>query len=160
MRPARAGLSLDVDATVATAQARSWNPLHLLDALAGGDEVAPVVAVDRARLRAAVDRLAATVDRQTVEGSVRFGAAGAVKPVQPVDGLALRPGPAADALARATSGATCAVAARVVAPRRAEDRRRSRPPRCARAAEEVATPATAADVTLTVEGAPASSSRA
>ena len=128
VRPARAGLSIDVAATVATAQARSWNPWHLLDALAGGDEVEPVVAVDRARLRAAVDRLAARVDRETVEGSVRFGAAGAVHPVLPVPGW---PWPASGPprrSRRAISGATCAAAARSSSPL-GRTRPRSRPPR-------------------------------
>ena len=68
VRPAAAGLSLDVAATVDAAGARSWNPADLLDALVGGDEVAPVVAVDRAALTAAVDRLADRVDRAPGRG--------------------------------------------------------------------------------------------
>ena len=66
--PGRAGLSFDVDATVESAAARTWNPVDLLDALAGGDDVAPVVDVDRPALRAAVDRVGDRVDRAPVRG--------------------------------------------------------------------------------------------
>ena len=151
VRPARAGLSIDVPATVATAQARSWNPFHLLDALAGGDEVEPVVAVDRARLRAAVDRLAARVDRDTVEGSVRFGAAGAVHPVLPVAGLALGRERAATALAEGYLGGYLRGGSPVVLPAR-EDPPEVSAAEVTRVAEQVATPATASDLTLTVAG--------
>ena len=151
MRPARAGLSIDVPATVATAQARCWNPWHLLDALTGGDEVEPVVAVDRARLRAAVDRLAARVDRDTVEGSVRFGAAGAVHPVLPVAGLALARERAATALAEGYLGGYLRGGSPVVLPAR-EDPPEVSAAEVTRVAEQVATPATASDLTLTVAG--------
>lgn len=72
LAPRRAGLSLDVDATVEAARARSLNPLELLDALFGADEVEPVVVVDRPALRAAVDRVADRVDREAVDGAVRL----------------------------------------------------------------------------------------
>jgi vancomycin resistance protein YoaR len=154
LRPARSGLSLDVEATVAAAGARSWNPLHLLDALAGGDEVQPVPAVDRAALGAAVDRLAGTVDRERVEGSITLGAAGKVTPVQPVDGLRLRRDRAADAVVEAYLGDYLDGGQRVALPT-AVDEPDVSAAALARAAEDVATPATSADVTVTAEGAQA-----
>jgi vancomycin resistance protein YoaR len=154
VRPARAGLSLDVEATVAAAGARSWNPLDLVDALAGGDEVAPVPAVDRAALASAVDRLAARVDRPRVEGAIRLGATGKVTPVRPVDGLRLRRDRAADALVASYLGDYLHHGARVVLPT-AVDRTDVSAQALTRAAEEVATPATSADVTVNVEGAQA-----
>ncbi len=154
VKPSRSGLSLDVEATVAAAGARSWNPLHLIDSLAGGDEVAPVPAVDRAALRLAVDHLAATVDRPRVEGSIRLGAAGKVKPVQPVDGLRLRRDRAVDALVEAYLGDYLHGGARVALPT-AVDRPDVSAEALARAAEDVAVPATSGDVTVTVEGAQA-----
>jgi vancomycin resistance protein YoaR len=154
VKPARSGLSLNVEATVAAAGARSWNPLHLIDALAGGDEVAPVPAVDRAALRSAVDRLAARVDRPRVEGSIRLGAAGKVTPVQPVDGLRLRQDRAVDALVEAYLGDYLQDGARVPLPT-AVDHPDVSAEALTRAAEDVATPATSADVTVTVEGAQA-----
>ena len=155
VRPARSGLSLDVEATVEAAGARSWNPLHLIDALAGGDEVAPVPAVDRAALRSAVDRLASQVDRPRVEGSIRLGAAGKVTPVQPVDGLRLRRDRAVDALVAAYLGDDYLHAGARVALPTAVDRPDVSAEALARAARTVATPATSADVTVTVEGAQA-----
>jgi vancomycin resistance protein YoaR len=95
--PARAGLSLDVEATVESARARTWNPVDLLDALVGGDDVAPVVDVDRPALRAAVDRLGDRVDREPVEGDVAVKGTTA-RPVRPADGLRLQRAAAADAL--------------------------------------------------------------
>ena len=96
--PGRAGLSFDVDATVESAAARTWNPLDLLDALAGGDDVAPVVDVDRPALRAAVDRVGDRVDRPPVEGDVTIKGTTA-RAVRPRDGLRLQRPAAADALA-------------------------------------------------------------
>ena len=154
VKPARSGLSLDVEATVAAAGARSWNPLHLIDALAGGDEVAPVPAVDRAALRLAVDHLAAKVDRPRVEGSIRLGAAGKVNPVQPVDGLRLRRDRAVDALVEAYFGDYLHGGARVALPT-VVDRPDVSAEALTRAAEDVAVPATSGDVTVTVEGAQA-----
>ena len=96
--PGRAGLSFDVDATVESAAARTWNPVDLLDALAGGDDVAPVVDVDRPALRAAVDRVGDRVDRAPVEGDVTVKGTTA-RAVRPKDGLRLQRPAAADALA-------------------------------------------------------------
>ncbi len=151
VRPARSGLALDVDATVAAAQARSWNPVHLVSALVGKTEVEPVVAVDRPALRAAVDRLAGTVDRPAVEGSLTFGAAGTPKPVQPVEGRALSRRESVDALADAYLVGTYRDGEPVALPVRVDEPEVSRA-EVARVAEEVAVPATAADVVVTVAG--------
>jgi vancomycin resistance protein YoaR len=73
IQPARAGLAVDYDRSVAQAGGgRSWHPARLWDYFTGGDDLDAVVAVDRDRLDAAVDRLADKVDKQAVEGSVTF----------------------------------------------------------------------------------------
>jgi vancomycin resistance protein YoaR len=148
LRPAGAGLSLDVDGTVDAAGARSWNPADLLDALVGGAEVAPVVSVDRAALTAGVDRLADRVDRAPVEGAVRVDGT-EVRPVTPVDGLRLQRGAAADAVADAyldpDRTGPVELPTRVRRPaigQQAVDR----------AVVEVVEPAVSAPVALTVEG--------
>jgi vancomycin resistance protein YoaR len=149
LRPARAGLSLDVEGTVAAARARSWNPLHLVGALVGGREVEPAVRVDRPALLAAVDRLAATVDREKVEGSVGFAASGEPRAVLPVEGIELHRRRSADVLAEAYLGDYLAGGAPVELPARLRPPDVSRA-EVARVAEEVAAPATASEVTLTV----------
>jgi vancomycin resistance protein YoaR len=151
VRPARAGLALDVDATVAAAQARSWNPVHLLSALFGAGEVEPVVAMDRPALRAAVDGLAGTVDRPAVEGSLRFGAAGTPKPVQPVEGRALSRRQSVDALAEAYLVGTYLAGTPVELPVAVDEPEVSRA-EVTRVAEQIALPATSADVVVTVAG--------
>ena len=85
--PPEAGLTLDAAATVAAAQARSWHPGELVDALVGGDEVAPVVSVDPAALRRAVARAAAQLDREPVEGEVSFDRSTDVVRVEPQEGI-------------------------------------------------------------------------
>ena len=154
MRPRRAGLSLDVDATVAAAQARSWNPLDLVAAVTGGEEVAPVAAVDRAALRAAVDGLAGTVDQPAVEGSLQFTAAGVPKPVQPVDGRTLSRRASVDAIAEAYLVGSYVEGEPVELPIEVDEPAVSRA-EVQRAAEEVAVPATSADVTVLVDGSQA-----
>ena len=65
VKPAEAGLSLDVDATVDAAGAgRSLAPGRIWHALTGGDAVEPVVTADDAKLKAAVDKLAKQVNRR------------------------------------------------------------------------------------------------
>jgi vancomycin resistance protein YoaR len=84
--PAGAGLTLDVQQTVASAGGgRSLNPLRMIEMLAGGEDVEPVVEVDDAALDQAVGRLARKVSRRPVEGAVRF-VGGRVKPVYPSPG--------------------------------------------------------------------------
>ena len=154
VRPGRAGLSLDVPATVAAASARSWNPVRLVQSLLGDHEVAPVVATDRAALRGEVGRLADRVDRSAREGSVAFTDAGRPKPVRPRAGQHLARQAAADALAgNYLVGGYLRDAQPVVLPVGID------PPtvtaeQVQRAIETVALPATAEPVTVTVEGTP------
>ena len=71
--PARAGLGVDVPATVAASGGgRSWDPVRMWEYFAGGNDEQPVVTVDRAALDAAVARVADQVDVPATEGSVRF----------------------------------------------------------------------------------------
>jgi vancomycin resistance protein YoaR len=89
VKPADAGLSLDVDATVAEAGAgRSLNPARMWQVLTGGDAVAPVVAQDEGKLKSAVERLAQQVNRPATEGTITFPNAKAVQHA-PADGLQL-----------------------------------------------------------------------
>jgi vancomycin resistance protein YoaR len=149
--PTRAGLSLDVAATVESALGRSWNPLELLDALVGGDEVSAVAAVDDTRLGAAVDRLAGQVDRPATDGAVGFTEQGEVRTVDAERGVRLRRGAAAEAIVAGylsqPEPASVPLPTRVTRPTvdQAE---------VDRVAAEVAGPAVSAPVTLTVEGTP------
>jgi vancomycin resistance protein YoaR len=147
--PARAGLSLDVAATVESAQARTWNPVDLVDALLGGDDVEPVVDVDRTRLRAAMDRLGDRVDRDPTEGAVRITGTTA-RPVRPADGLRLQRRGAADALVDGyldteRGPSPVRLPTRVTEPEVGQDA-------VDQAMSEVAEPALSAPVALTVEG--------
>jgi vancomycin resistance protein YoaR len=73
IQPARAGLGVDVPATVAASGGgRSWDPVRMWEYFAGGNDEQPVVTVDQAALDAAVARVADRVDVPATEGSVRF----------------------------------------------------------------------------------------
>jgi vancomycin resistance protein YoaR len=96
VKPADAGLSLDVDATIAAAGAgRSLNPARMWQVMTGGDAVAPVITRDEEKLKAAVDRLAQQVNRPATEGTITFEKAKAVQHA-PAEGLQLDNGKAAD----------------------------------------------------------------
>lgn len=98
VKPADAGLSLDVDATVAEAGAgRSLNPARMWQVMTGGEAVAPVVTKDEAKLKAAVDRLVKQVNRPATEGTITFEDAKAVKH-KSADGLQLDSGKATDSV--------------------------------------------------------------
>ena len=155
VRPPQAGLSLDAAATVDAAQARSWNPRELFDALVGGDQVVPVVAVDRAALRAAVDGLAQRLDLDAVDGAVRYARPARVVRTEPVTGVRLDRAGAQEALVRGylgprhlgSGGARVGVRlpARMTEP--AVDRAE-----LDRVVTEIAGPAVSAPVALTVDG--------
>ncbi len=71
--PSDAGLSVDYDATIAEAGAqRSWQPAWLWDYFTGGDDVDPVAAVDPAVQAAFLDELAAEVQSEPQEGTLKF----------------------------------------------------------------------------------------
>jgi len=87
--PADAGLSVDLAATVSAAGAgRSLAPGRIWHALTGGDAVEPVVSKDDARLKAAIDKLAAQVNRPATEGTITFKGTRPV-PHDPAEGLQL-----------------------------------------------------------------------
>ena len=87
--PADAGLTVDVDATVDAAGAgRSLSPARIWHALTGGDAVKPVVEKDDARLKAAIDKLSAQVNRPATEGTITFKGTTPVTH-QPAPGLQL-----------------------------------------------------------------------
>jgi vancomycin resistance protein YoaR len=98
VKPAEAGLTLDVDATIAKAGAgRSLNAARIWQSLTGGDAVQPVVARDEAKLKAAIDKLATQVNRPATEGTITFANAKAVQHPS-ADGLQLDNGKATDAV--------------------------------------------------------------
>lgn len=70
--PEQAGLSFDAAATVDAASRSTANPFTLLGRLFRTTQVAPEVAVDAAKLDAAVAGIAEQVDRPKVEGAVTF----------------------------------------------------------------------------------------
>ncbi|WUJ72114.1 VanW family protein [Kribbella soli] len=87
--PADAGLTVDVDATVDAAGAgRSLSPARIWHALTGGDAVKPVVEKDDARLKAAIDKLSAQMNRPATEGTITFKGTTPVTH-QPAPGLQL-----------------------------------------------------------------------
>ncbi|MGH3366951.1 MAG: VanW family protein [Nocardioidaceae bacterium] len=87
--PRKAGLSLDVQATIDSAGGgRSFNPLRMIEVLSGGEDIEPVLDVDKPALQDAVERVAKKVDRQPKSGTVRFATSEA-KPVYPKPGARL-----------------------------------------------------------------------
>lgn len=144
--PKKAGLRLDVPATLDAAGARSWNPVTLVRGFFGGGEVAPVTTADKERLRAAVDTFADKADRKPVEGGVRFEGAKVV-PVPPGQGRTLdRPG-AVEALRSSYLEQTepIELPAELTDPHVTQDE-------VDRAVKEFAEPAMSAPVTLVVDG--------
>ncbi|KDN83314.1 hypothetical protein KCH_47960 [Kitasatospora cheerisanensis KCTC 2395] len=76
--PASAGLSFDTTATVDALTKHSYNPVEVLSSLTGsGKAVEPQVRIDKAKLKAALDDLAAKSGQGLQEGYVRFTEAGA-----------------------------------------------------------------------------------
>jgi vancomycin resistance protein YoaR len=73
LRPAKAGISLDVSGTAAEAHVdRSFNPVEVVRALVGGDEVAPKLTVDRKLLDKSLASLAKKIDTKAIEGAITF----------------------------------------------------------------------------------------
>jgi vancomycin resistance protein YoaR len=73
LRPADAGFTVDVPATVRQAQrASGWDPRTVWDHFAGGEDRGAVVHVDQARLDAAIAAFADQVDEPARQGSVTF----------------------------------------------------------------------------------------
>lgn len=71
--PAKAGLSLDVVQTVASAEASRTDPFSVIPALFGVHrQVDPVIDVDQAALTAALNAIATSYDSPLVEGKITF----------------------------------------------------------------------------------------
>ena len=84
--PEEAGLSVDYAATVAEAGGgRSWDPGRLWEYYTGGEELAPVVDFDGARMRSLIAGLQQLAGAEPVEGAVRF-VDGRVKTLTPKPG--------------------------------------------------------------------------
>ena len=101
IRPASAGFTVDVAATVREARTTpSWDPRRIWDWFAGGEEREPVVTVDSAALDRSVAQFARQVDEPAVEGAVRF-ARGVATARYPVRGAELDRAAAAAVIRRA-----------------------------------------------------------
>ncbi|MFJ9696707.1 peptidoglycan binding domain-containing protein [Kitasatospora sp. NPDC101183] len=75
--PTAAGLSFDTTATVDGLAQHSYNPVDVIKSIKGGNKaVAPEVRVDRAKLKAALDTLAAGSGQGLQEGYVKFSDTG------------------------------------------------------------------------------------
>jgi len=71
--PAKAGLSLDVVQTVASAESERTNPFTIIPALFGAHhQVNPVVDVDQSALTTTLNGIAASYDSPMVEGKITF----------------------------------------------------------------------------------------
>ena len=153
--PAAAGLTLDAAATVDAAPARSWDPVALarssFDALFGDNTVTPVTAVDRDLLVAQVGVLAESVDQEAVEGGVTVTGV-TVEVVDPQPGLAVDRAGAVAALASAyLAHDYVRESGRVEIPTEV-DRPDVDRAEVDRVVSEVAEPAVAGPVLVTVEG--------
>ena len=85
-----AGLSIDTTATVQGVAHHSYNPADVVSSLFGGEhQVAPVVRIDLAKLRSALQTLAGGGAGGAREGSVSFTADGSVVTTLPQAGHAL-----------------------------------------------------------------------
>jgi len=96
--PGEAGLSVDYIATVAEAGGgRSWDPGRLWDYYTGGEEIAPVVDFDGARMQSLLTELQQEAGHEPVEGAVRF-VDGEVRTTTPRSGTEIDPESAGTAL--------------------------------------------------------------
>jgi len=107
--PAKAGLGLDVPATVEELTGYTLDPATLWTRLTGGGEAAPVLTVDRTKLDAAVDSLVPKLEKDPTEGSLKFRGTDPVV-TAPVPGVDIDPAAAADTIADRWFGATEPVA--------------------------------------------------
>jgi len=100
LTPKRAGLSLDVEQTVAEAGGgrRTWDPRQMLQVLVGSVDVDPVVNVDSARLGSALDSLRGKVEIDPVEPAIAFTASGSARVDRSQDGVTVDKAALRDAL--------------------------------------------------------------
>ncbi|MFH9828825.1 VanW family protein [Streptomyces bobili] len=147
--PRQAGLTFDIEETLDRATSTDADPVSLIGGLfrSGGD-LEPVVRVDRDKARAAVGKLAETLDQKVRDGAVAFDE-GRVVQTAPRSGYALDVDAAIGALRapflRGEADSVTVLPARETKPRvMAEEIRR--------AVREFAQPAMSAPVTLSAGG--------
>ncbi|MFE0458029.1 peptidoglycan binding domain-containing protein [Kitasatospora sp. NPDC058965] len=100
--PTTAGLGFDTTATVDGLTKHSYAPADVLSSLTGGTKaVPPVVHIDRAKLKAALDSLAANSAHGLKEGYVQFDEGGNATVVPGQGGQTLDSASAADQVAQA-----------------------------------------------------------
>lgn len=145
--PEKLGLSFDAAATVAAAHSRTFNPLTMLTRLFARDDLEPVVVVDEDTLGAYLADVAATVDEPAKNGDVVFTQTSA-EPVAPETGHGIDRTAAAGAIRAAYLRSTEPVVLPVgdLQPAVGEAA-------VQQAMDSFGTPAMAAPVHLTVEGA-------
>lgn len=74
IKPQRAGLAFDIDASVDTALGgASWDPRHMVRVLLGGSDYQPELVVDTGELSALLAKVAADVERDASDATVSFG---------------------------------------------------------------------------------------
>lgn len=147
--PRQAGLTFDIQETLDRAASAGADPVSVIGGLfhSGGD-LEPVVRIDEDKARAAVGKLAGTLDEKVRDGAVSF-TEGRVEQIAPRTGYALDVDAAIGALRapflRGAADSVTVLPARETKPRvTAEETRR--------AVREFAQPAMSAPVTLTAGG--------
>jgi vancomycin resistance protein YoaR len=142
--PAAAGLAVDWDATMERAGSQPLNPIMRITSFFTEREVGVVSTADSTALGQALEQLGPVVDREPVEGSVRFEGT-QPQPVDPQPGQRLDVAASADVLQRdwANGGAVALPLTELPPTTTAED--------VATAIQEVARPAVAAPVTVVGE---------
>lgn len=86
--PSEAGLGIDVDATIEAIPGGSANPVSLVQAMLGGEDVDPVPAVDDEALRASLQAIADQANVEPVNGSLGFDG-GEIVVEEPTSGMSL-----------------------------------------------------------------------
>ncbi|MFI6152200.1 peptidoglycan binding domain-containing protein [Kitasatospora sp. NPDC051170] len=100
--PTAAGLGFDTTATVDGLAQHSYNPVDVIKSIKGGNKaVSPQVKVDRAKLKAALDSLAAGSGQGLQEGYVKFSDTGDPVVVPGKAGQSVDPANALDAVEQA-----------------------------------------------------------
>ncbi|QYN35709.1 VanW family protein [Pseudonocardia sp. DSM 110487] len=139
--PAAAGLSIDWEGTLGRAGSQPLNPITRITSFFSGREVGVVTSADPTALNGALEQLGPVVDREPVEGSVRFEGT-QPQPVDPQPGQQLNVAAAVDVVQRdwANGGAVVLPITELPPTTTAED--------VATAIQEVARPAVAAPITV------------
>ena len=142
--PKTAGLAVDWPGTIDRAGDQPWNPITRVRSFFSTREVGVATLVDEEALDSALQQLAPVVDKQPVEGTVRFEGVTPV-PVPPVDGQSLDLAVAKQTLERDwTSAERVALPTTVLHPTTTQDD-------VTKAIADFATPAVSGPVTATGE---------